>query len=51
MRRGKPGGNNEASDDDRHRGGPFPVFVGEALATEWNVSVWGQRRAFTEHIH
>jgi TRAP-type C4-dicarboxylate transport system substrate-binding protein len=26
-------------------------FVGEALATEWNVSVWGQRRAFTEHIH
>lgn len=22
----------------------------EALATEWNVSVWGKRRAFTEHI-
>jgi hypothetical protein len=26
-------------------------FVGEALATEWNASVWGKRRAFTEHIH
>ncbi len=26
-------------------------FVGEAAATVWNVSVWGQRRAFTEHIH
>lgn len=25
-------------------------FVGEALATEWNVSVWGKRRAFTEHV-
>ncbi len=25
-------------------------FVGEALATEWNVSLWGQRRAFTEHV-
>jgi TRAP-type C4-dicarboxylate transport system substrate-binding protein len=23
----------------------------EAAATEWNVSVWGKRRAFTEHIH
>ncbi len=23
----------------------------EALALEWNVSVWGKRRAFTEHIH
>ncbi|MEO0680278.1 MAG: C4-dicarboxylate TRAP transporter substrate-binding protein [Pseudomonadota bacterium] len=23
----------------------------EALAVEWNVSVWGKRRAFTEHIH
>jgi TRAP-type C4-dicarboxylate transport system substrate-binding protein len=22
----------------------------EAMATEWNVSVWGQRRAFTEHV-
>lgn len=27
------------------------TFAGEALATEWNVSVWGSRRAFTEHIH
>ena len=26
-------------------------FATEALATEWNVSVWGSRRAFTEHIH
>ncbi len=26
-------------------------FAGEAAATEWNVSVWGTRRAFTEHIH
>ncbi len=25
-------------------------FVSEALATEWNVSLWGQRRAFTEHV-
>ncbi len=25
-------------------------FVAEASATEWNVSVWGKRRAFTEHI-
>ena len=25
-------------------------FAGEALATEWNVSLWGQRRAFTEHV-
>jgi len=25
-------------------------FAGEAIATEWNVSVWGKRRAFTEHI-
>ena len=23
----------------------------EALAEEWNVSVWGKRRAFTEHVH
>ena len=22
----------------------------EAMATEWNVSLWGQRRAFTEHV-
>ncbi len=27
------------------------TFVTEAAATEWNVSVWGKRRAFTEHIH
>ena len=26
------------------------TFATEALATEWNVSVWGKRRAFTEHI-
>ncbi|MDF0594771.1 C4-dicarboxylate TRAP transporter substrate-binding protein [Psychromarinibacter halotolerans] len=26
------------------------AFAGEAIAVEWNVSVWGQRRAFTEHI-
>ena len=26
-------------------------FVGQALAEEWNVSLWGQRRAFTEHVH
>jgi TRAP-type C4-dicarboxylate transport system substrate-binding protein len=25
-------------------------FAGEALAVEWNVSVWGKRRAFTEHV-
>ncbi len=27
------------------------TFATEALATEWNVSVWGSRRAFTEHVH
>lgn len=26
------------------------TFVTEAAATEWNVSVWGKRRAFTEHV-
>ncbi|WP_417794511.1 C4-dicarboxylate TRAP transporter substrate-binding protein [Terasakiella pusilla] len=26
------------------------TFAGEALATDWNVSVWGKRRAFTEHV-
>lgn len=26
------------------------AFGSEALATEWNVSLWGQRRAFTEHV-
>lgn len=25
-------------------------FVTEAAATEWNVSLWGKRRAFTEHV-
>ncbi len=25
-------------------------FVAEAAATEWNVSLWGTRRAFTEHV-
>ena len=23
----------------------------QAAATEWNVSTWGSRRAFTEHLH
>ena len=27
------------------------AFATEAMATEWNVSVWGKRRAFTEHLH
>ena len=26
------------------------AFASEALATEWNVSLWGKRRAFTEHV-
>ena len=26
------------------------AFVSEAAATEWNASVWGKRRAFTEHV-
>ena len=26
------------------------AFAGEAIATEWNVSLWGKRRAFTEHV-
>ncbi len=26
------------------------TFATEAAATEWNVSVWGKRRAFTEHV-
>jgi TRAP-type C4-dicarboxylate transport system substrate-binding protein len=25
-------------------------FISEAFAVEWNVSLWGKRRAFTEHI-
>ncbi|KUF08852.1 TRAP transporter substrate-binding protein DctP [Pseudoponticoccus marisrubri] len=27
------------------------TFVTEAAATEWNASLWGKRRAFTEHVH
>ncbi len=27
------------------------AFATEAMATEWNVSLWGKRRAFTEHVH
>ena len=26
------------------------ALAGEAVATEWNVSLWGKRRAFTEHV-
>ncbi|MFW8634237.1 C4-dicarboxylate TRAP transporter substrate-binding protein [Cribrihabitans pelagius] len=26
------------------------AIAGEAAATEWNVSLWGKRRAFTEHV-
>lgn len=26
------------------------AFVSEAAALEWNASVWGKRRAFTEHV-
>ncbi|MDE0239877.1 MAG: C4-dicarboxylate TRAP transporter substrate-binding protein [bacterium] len=26
------------------------VLAGEAAATEWDVSLWGKRRAFTEHV-
>jgi len=26
------------------------AFATSALATEWNVSTWGKRRAFTEHL-
>ena len=26
------------------------AFAADAMATEWNVSVWGKRRAFTEHV-
>ncbi|MQQ07934.1 C4-dicarboxylate ABC transporter substrate-binding protein [Epibacterium sp. SM1979] len=26
------------------------AFAGEAMAAEWNVSLWGKRRAFTEHV-
>lgn len=26
------------------------AFASEAMATEWSVSLWGKRRAFTEHV-
>ena len=26
------------------------AFAGEAIAVEWNASLWGKRRAFTEHV-
>ncbi|SHI39114.1 TRAP-type C4-dicarboxylate transport system, substrate-binding protein [Palleronia salina] len=26
------------------------AFATEAMAVEWNASLWGQRRAFTEHV-
>lgn len=26
------------------------AFASEGMATEWNVSLWGKRRAFTEHV-
>ena len=26
------------------------AFASQAVATEWNVSLWGKRRAFTEHV-
>lgn len=26
------------------------AFAGQAVATEWDVSLWGKRRAFTEHV-
>jgi len=26
------------------------AFASEACATEWDVSLWGSRRAFTEHV-
>ena len=26
------------------------AFAGQAVAVEWNASLWGQRRAFTEHV-
>lgn len=26
------------------------AFASQAMATEWNVSLWGKRRAFTEHV-
>ena len=29
---------------------PLGLLRKRAIATEWNVSVWGKRRAFTEHV-
>ncbi|NRB31654.1 MAG: TRAP transporter substrate-binding protein DctP [Rhizobiaceae bacterium] len=26
------------------------TFAGQAMAAEWNVSLWGKKRAFTEHV-
>ncbi|MEY1557676.1 TRAP transporter substrate-binding protein DctP [Yoonia sp. R2331] len=26
------------------------AFAGDAMAEEWNVSLWGKQRAFTEHV-
>ncbi|MEM1235306.1 MAG: TRAP transporter substrate-binding protein DctP [Pseudomonadota bacterium] len=31
-------------------GAIITAFGAEAMATEWNVSLWGSRRAFTEHV-
>ncbi len=31
-------------------GAIITAFAAEAMATEWNVSLWGKRRAFTEHV-
>ncbi len=31
-------------------GGLSLVLAGEAAAAAWNVSLWGKRRAFTEHV-
>jgi TRAP-type C4-dicarboxylate transport system substrate-binding protein len=27
------------------------ALAGQAMAVEWNVSLWGERRASTEHVH
>ena len=31
--------------------GAIAAFAGEAMAVEWDVSLWGERRASTEHVH
>ena len=31
--------------------GVIAAFAGEARAVEWSVSLWGERRASTEHVH